>query len=93
MAPPEEWGPPAWYLIFTIIDDMPEYPSNTEYYRMFFESLQGVLPCQMCRNHYTRHIEIFPPPVWSREATRKWATDLRNKIRISKGKSKSWLSL
>lgn len=91
MAPPEEWGPPMWYLIFTIIDDMPMYPSNTEYYRMFFESLQCVLPCQMCRDHYTRHIEIFPPPVWSREAMRKWATDLRNKIRINNGKSKSWL--
>lgn len=89
MAPPEEWGPPTWYLLFTIIDDMPEYPSNTEHYRMFFYSLQGVLPCQMCRDHYTRHIEIFPPPVWSREAMRKWATDLR--IKISKGKkSKSW---
>jgi hypothetical protein len=92
MAPPEEWGPPTWYLIFTIINDMPEYPRNTEYYQMFFESLQGVLPCQMCRDHYTSHIELFPPPVWSREAMRKWATDLRNKIRMSKGKSKSWFN-
>lgn len=91
MAPPDEWGPPTWYLLFTIIDDMPEYPSNTEHYRMFFESLQGVLPCQMCRDHYTRHIEIYPPPVWSREAMRRWATDLRNKIRANNGKkSKSW---
>lgn len=90
MAPPDDWGPPAWYLIFTIIDDMPEYPSDTEYYRMFFESLQGVLPCQMCRDHYTRHISIYPPPVWSREAMRAWANNLRMKIKNNNKKSGLW---
>lgn len=84
MAPPDDWGPPAWYLIFTIIDDMPDYPSNTEYYRMFFESLQGVLPCRMCREHYTQHVNIYPPPVWSREAMRDWANNLRMKIKANK---------
>lgn len=86
MAPPDDWGPPAWYLIFTIIDDMPQYPSNTEYYRMFFESLQGVLPCQMCRDHYTQHISLYPPPVWSKDAMRSWANNLRMKIKNNKNR-------
>ena len=86
MAPPDDWGPPAWYLIFTIIDDMPDYPSNTEYYRMFFESLQGVLPCQACRNHYTQHISVYPPPVWSKDAMLAWANNLRMKIKSNKNR-------
>lgn len=81
MAPPTEWGPPAWAFIFTIIDEMPEYPADTEPYRMFFESLKGVLPCEKCRFHYTNFLELNPPPIWSREATREWATKLRSLIR------------
>jgi hypothetical protein len=90
MAPPDEWGPPTWYLIFTIIDDMPEYPPDTEYYRMFFESLQGVLPCQMCRDHYTEYIRFRPPPVWSREAMYTWAKNLRMKIKNDNKKNGLW---
>lgn len=81
MSPPKEWGPPAWKFIFYVIDDMPEYPSDTEQYRMFFESLQGVLPCERCRQHYSLYLIHKPPPVWSREATRKWANELRAEIR------------
>lgn len=81
MAPPSEWGPPAWAFIFAVIDEMDEYPRDTEYYRMFFESLKGVLPCEKCRFHYTRYIDVNPPPVWSREAMRSWAEVLRSKIR------------
>lgn len=88
MAPPEEWGPPAWYFIFAIIDDMPDYPVNTEYYQMFFDSLRGVLPCEECRIHYSHWIEMYPPPVWSKTAMRDWATSLR--LAIRKRKNKKW---
>lgn len=88
MAPPEEWGPPAWAFIFAIIDEMEEYPINTDYYTMFFESLKGTLPCSECRMHYTRYCELNPPPVWSRTALKKWAMDLRMSIR--KRKNKKW---
>ena len=81
MAPPSEWGPPAQAFIFAVIDEMDEYPQDTEYYRMFFESLKGVLPCEKCRFHYTQYVELNPPPVWSRDATRSWAETLRLKIR------------
>lgn len=81
MAPPSEWGPPAWAFIFAVIDEMEEYPRDTEYYRLFFESLKGVLPCEKCRFHYTNFIEVNPAPVWSKEATRIWAVKLRQTIR------------
>lgn len=86
MAPPEEWGPPAWVFIFTIIDAMPEYPTDIYHYQSFFDSLSGVLPCAECREHYTKYIEMNPPPVWSRSALRKWAQDLRMAIRLRKNK-------
>lgn len=81
MSPPTEWGPPAWAFIFAVIDEMDEYPSDTEPYRMFFESLKGVLPCEKCRYHYSQYVILNPPPVWSREATREWAITLRQNIR------------
>lgn len=87
MAPPEEWGPPAWCFIFTVIESMPEYPANTEYYQMFFESFIGVLPCEECRAHYRRYIENNPVPVWSRKATYDWAMKLRMNIRERKRKN------
>jgi hypothetical protein len=92
MAPPSEWGPPAWFFIFSVIGDMPEYPKDTDYYQMFFESFRGVLPCPECRKHYNAYIDVYPPPVWSREATRQWAQTLRNKIRErNQNKPKNWL--
>lgn len=81
MAPPSEWGPPAWAFIFSVIDGMDEYPTDTEPYRIFFESLKGILPCEKCRFHYTKFYELNPPPVWSRDATYKWASGLREQIR------------
>jgi hypothetical protein len=81
MAPPTVWGPPAWQFIFAVIDDMPEYPADTEPFRMFFESFRGVLPCRTCREHYAAYIVTRPPPVWSRTAMWRWASTLRNTIR------------
>ena len=81
MAPPSEWGPPAWRFIFAIIDDMPEYPADTEPFRMFFMSLQNVLPCEMCRQNYSRYIISRPPPVWSRSALKRWVIQLRQQIK------------
>lgn len=81
MAPPSQWGPPAWKFIFAVIDDMPEYPADTEPYRMFFMSFQYVLPCEMCRAHYRNHVIRWPPPVWSRRAMKEWAIHLRLVIR------------
>lgn len=89
MAPPSEWGPPAWAFIFSVIDDMEEYPKDTESYRMFFESLKGVLPCEKCRFHYTEYTELNPPPVWCRESMRSWAQTLRYKIHERNGTSNS----
>jgi len=81
MAPPSQWGPPAWKFIFAVIDDMPAYPADTEPYRMFFMSFQYVLPCEMCRAHYRNHVIRWPPPVWSRTAMKEWAIHLRRVIR------------
>lgn len=91
MAPPSEWGPPAWAFIFAVIDEMEEYPRDTEPYRMFFESLRGVLPCEKCRVHYSKFLDTNPVPVWSREATREWAVGLRYAIRKRNGQDEASL--
>jgi len=56
---PKIWGPSAWNFIHTIALSYPDNPTpfDKENYKAFFLSLQNVLPCGKCRNHYTENIK------------------------------------
>ena len=53
---PELWGKQYWYVIETIILSMNNKEKfSRESTRLFFFTLQNLLPCPTCREHYQEY--------------------------------------
>jgi len=60
--PPEVWGPFFWYTIHITALGYPTEPAyaHKKAAKEFFESLRFLIPCPICRDHYTQHLEKYP---------------------------------
>lgn len=87
---PKIWGPPFWFIIHTIAFYYPEKPSFNEKRHMFefFQNLQYIIPCQVCRQHYTKHFQEFPvtPFLDNKANLVSWTVQLHNRVNESTGK-------
>jgi hypothetical protein len=59
---PRLWGPSAWIFLHFVTFCYPDEPSDfqKEQFRNFFHSLQFVLPCSVCRDHYKAWLNLYP---------------------------------
>lgn len=88
---PEVWGPSAWLFLHTITL---AYPSNPTFadknnYKMFFNNLSNVLPCELCKSHYKQHIQHIPLTdeiLSSKYKLTKWLVDIHNHVNQQTGK-------
>ena len=84
------WGPPAWTFLHTVTYNYPENPTEDDkrnFYN-FFDSLQNVLPCEKCKEHYKQNIQKYDlkNSLGSREDLVKWLIDLHNDVNRDNGK-------
>jgi hypothetical protein len=88
--PPEVWGPFFWHTIHITILGYPQNPSYSDKKAMkeFLESLQVLIPCPICREHYKSHIVKAPigPSLDSRKDLFSWSVDLHNAVNTMLGK-------
>lgn len=82
---PELWGNYYWYVIETIILSM----DNKEIYskesiRLFFYSLQNILPCPTCREHFQSYFKKnnIDKYIDSKKKMFLWIYKLRKEIQI-----------
>jgi len=77
-----QWGPSAWLFLHSVSFQYPENPTvqDKNNYKIFFESLQNILPCPNCREHYQKNIQENPMNLESRESLIKWVIDLHNAV-------------
>lgn len=79
---PEIWGKHAWIFLHSITMTYPENPSNEDKktYKNFFESLDKVLPCIICRINYRKHINNVPIDnfLHSRRSIVEWLINIHN---------------
>ncbi len=84
------WGTHAWAFIESIALTYPVNPSVQEKqeYKEFFLSLQYVLPCPRCRNHYKENLtkHALNDALKNRENLIKWVIDVHNEVNKSNGK-------
>lgn len=87
---PKKWGAPMWQSLYNIAY---VYPGNgdehmTNKYRSFFISLRDILPCRMCRNNYSKHIEETPiePYLKDNKTLVEWLTIIQSKVCKMNGK-------
>jgi hypothetical protein len=89
--PPSVWGPPFWLTIHITALAYAKKPSYAEKKaaKEFFESLQFILPCPICREHLKDHLQKFPitPHLDRREDLFKWTVMLHNEVNKSLNKA------
>lgn len=83
---PNTWGSPAWIFIYCIVNTYPENPSLTEklHYKNFFDSLQFILPCKICRKHYLEWLNINPIYKYlkNKQSLKSWLFLLHNNVNL-----------
>jgi len=91
-VPPEVWGPFFWHTIHIVALGYPQDPSYThkKATKEFFESLQFLIPCPICRQHYVSHMAKMPigPSLDSRTDLFRWTIELHNEVNQMLGKRK-----
>ena len=86
--PPTIWGPYFWNTIHIMTLAYPKEPDEQtqQAAKNFFYSLQYLLPCSICKEHYKKHLEEIPPVVSSQKEIILYAFNLHNKVNKDLGK-------
>lgn len=92
---PETWGPIFWTTMHIVTLGYSVTPTSEEKAgaTAFFNSLQTMIPCPLCREHYVAFLKESPveSAVHSRDALIVWAFMLHNKVNRRLGKREySW---
>lgn len=87
---PEIWGPYMWFILHLISFNYPKNPSpyDKQAYTSFFTSIKDILPCENCKTHYSKNIQLYPigPNLDSKRQLVEWLITIHNQVNISLGK-------
>ncbi len=88
---PAYWGPHVWAAIHLICLGAPESftSGDAASYRVFFENLPNVLPCDVCKNHLIENLRQVPIDTAlssGRDALFAWSVKLHNAVNVMLGK-------
>lgn len=87
---PQIWGKHAWIFLHSITMTYPENPSNEDkkIYKNFFESLDKVLPCVICKVNYKKHRNNVPIDnfLHSRRSLVEWLINIHNQTNVMNNK-------
>jgi hypothetical protein len=90
MTTSKDWGPKLWYSLHVITFNYPDNPSifDKQNYETFFTSLQYVIPCSICREHYKKNLEKNPiqDHLSDKVSLSKWLVEIHNQVNIMLGK-------
>jgi len=82
--PPMVWGPFFWHTIHIVALGYPKEPTYTDKRaaKEFYEAFAFLLPCGVCRDHYTQHLRAHPigPFLDSRRDLLKWTIMIHNEV-------------
>ena len=83
---PKVWGPHGWFFIDSIVLSLPNKLSYEQknIYKNFFTSLQDILPCEGCREHYKQNLIKYPLTdvvLSKKENMIKWILNVHNNVR------------
>ena len=87
---PNVWGPFFWHTMHIAALGYPKEPTYTDKKaaKDFFESLQFMLPCGVCREHYGKHIQSHPISTFldRRADLFRWTITVHNEVNKSLNK-------
>jgi len=84
---PNIWGKHAWIFLHSVSMNYPDNPSNSDKknYKDFFENIRFILPCEVCKKHFSQHIQQHPidSALKSKNKLVEWLIDVHNQVNIS----------
>jgi hypothetical protein len=80
--PPDVWGPIFWDAMHIVSLAYPVKPTDADKAgaRAFFESLASVIPCPICREHYSAKLKESPIALDSKGELIYWVWDIHNQV-------------
>lgn len=88
--PPAVWGPFFWNTLHLVALGYSANPTYVEKRaaKEFYESLTKLIPCPICREHYTAHLKEMPisSSLDNRKDLFTWTVKLHNKVNVMLGK-------
>ena len=82
--PPAVWGPFFWHTIHIAALGYPKEPTYTDKRtaKEFYESFAFLLPCGVCREHYSKHLHANPIATFldTRKDLLKWTIMIHNEV-------------
>jgi hypothetical protein len=79
------WSKSGWDFLFCVV--LIYNPKDKQKYYNFFNNLQYVLPCKICRVNFKEKLKTLNDnALSSKKNLLSWLTKIRNEIAISKGK-------
>lgn len=88
---PNIWGSGAWTFLHSITLNYPNNPTITikKKYLDFFNILPEILPCDICKFNFKKHIKKHPIRFYlnSKETLCKWLVNIHNLTNIDNNKS------
>jgi len=89
---PNIWGPKMWFSLHSITFTYPFKPDceQKERFKNFFKSLEYILPCKICRVHYSKNIRKNPIDnnLDNRKSLVHWLIDIHNMVNQVNNKRK-----
>jgi len=81
---PKVWGRNMWTTMVHIAQVYPVNPNNNDIsnYNIFYTSIANVLPCEICRVNYSRHLANVPIRLESKHALLDWLYRIHNQTLI-----------
>lgn len=85
---PKHWGREGWKFIHWVALTYPHNPTEKDKnnYLSFFESLQDVLPCPICAEHFKQNMKKHPINLESNKQLFNWTVEMHNLVNKQNGK-------
>jgi len=89
--PPSTWGPFFWHTMHIVALGYPKKPNYSEKRaaKEFYESFVHLIPCPVCRLHYSNHLKANPvsPSLDSNKDLFTWTVKIHNLVNKDLGKT------
>lgn len=88
---PNIWGPGAWTFLHSVTLNYPKRPTylDKQRYSQFFNDIQYILPCPICKQHYKLNLKENPIQLDSRDNLVRWLVLIHNKVN-QKNNKRMW---
>lgn len=84
--PPEIWGPIFWSTLHIVSMAYPDSPSYSEKRaaKEYFNALAFLLPCPVCRTHFSEILQAMPVESWldNRGSLMEWVWKVHNQVNV-----------